>query len=150
MNAIKYIAIMMVKNYNNSDNFTKEDAEMKDKLYGRVSDVIELAKKKELDIQVFPDRFVITKSNDESVLCFKKLNIHRRCMHEKILVDFFFGLKRSNNVVGFVSWFKHMNTENNLKIVKCDGSISVSVMTSKEQPKRLKQFSKHRELVNLN
>lgn len=125
MNVSKFIATLIVKNHNNGSFTSKDDAFMRDRIYPRVSNVIELAKAGRISILCEDDRFIAIDIMDNN---FKPIVIYKKNVHCDKLGDFFFGLQRTKNVTAYLSFFRHINEDQFLEIIMSDGSASVSIV----------------------
>lgn len=127
MNVIKYVTTMLVKNYNNSDKFTEADALLRDRMYSRVSKAIDLAKTLSLDVEVTKEGWrVCDILNPDGEGKFKHITFSKTAPHGKELADFFYGLRRTSNVISFLSYYKHIHEGNFLCVRFYNGSASVS------------------------
>ena len=125
MNVSKFIAALIVKNHNNG-SFNREDANLRDKIYFRVSKAIDLAKDFRLNITVLEDRFIINDFFEE--IDFKPIVIYKKNVYDSNLADFFFGLKRTNNVNSYLSYFRHCHEDKYLQVIEHSNSVEVSIV----------------------
>jgi hypothetical protein len=127
MNVIKYITTMLVKNYNNSTKFTENDALLRDRMYGRVSKAIDLAKTLSLDIEVTREGWKVCDIlNPDGEGKFKHITISKTAVHAKDLADFFYGLRRTSTVISYLSYYKHIHEGNFLCVRFYEGSASIA------------------------
>ena len=126
MNVIKYVTTMLVKNYNNSEKFTEADALLRDRMYSRVSKAIDLAKTLSLDVEVTKEGWrVCDILNPDGEGKFKHITFSKTAPHGRELADFFYGLRRTSNVISFLSYYKHIHEGNFLCVRFYNGSASV-------------------------
>lgn len=126
MNVIKYITTMLVKNYNNSEKFTEADALLRDRMYSRVSKAIDLAKTLSLDVEVTKEGWrVCDILNPDGEGKFKHITFSKTAPHGRELADFFYGLRRTSNVISFLAYYKHIREDNFLCVRFYNGSASV-------------------------
>lgn len=126
MNVIKYVTTMLVKNYNNSEKFTEADALLRDRMYSRVSKAIDLAKTLSLDVEVTKEGWrVCDILNPDGEGKFKHITFSKTAPHGRELADFFYGLRRTSNVISFLAYYKHIREDNFLCVRFYNGSASV-------------------------
>lgn len=137
MNTLKFIAKRIINNHNNDDKFNKNDAHLRNCMYSRLSVLINAAKLGELQIENKDNKVIITNPFDKSYNTKNDISIYKRSKYHKELIDFFMGLTRTNNVIGFLNWFKHINLNNedkhrqdNLIIHRYDNSTSIVAKAS--------------------
>ena len=126
MNVSKFIATLIVKNHNNGVLTSKEDAILRDRMYASISKAIEIAKEGRIRVEKTDEKFIVTDLLGE----LKQLVIYKKHIHCDTLGDFFFGLQRTTNVNGYLSYFRYVNEDHFLEIVLLDGSASVKVVSS--------------------
>ena len=140
MNVIKYVTTMLVKNYNNTDKFTENDALLRDRMYSRVSKAIDLAKTLSLDVEVTKEGWKVCDIlNPDGEGKFKHITFTKTGPHGKELADFFYGLRRTSNVISFLSYYKHIHEGDFLCVRFYNGSVSVSAT----RPQSVKAFNKN-------
>ena len=132
MNVIKYVTTMLVKNYNNSEKFTEADALLRDRMYSRVSKAIDLAKTLSLDVEVTKEGWrVCDILNPDGEGKFKHITFSKTAPHGRELADFFYGLRRTSNVISFLAYYKHIREDNFLCVRFYNGSASVGAAKGK-------------------
>lgn len=125
MNTNKWVATLVTRNHNNSAINTKESADMRNNVYNIISAIINLAKSKSLAIAVKADKFIVGCDTDKMFNPKHGIMVMKGSLHSEDLLDFFYGLKRTNNVTGYLSYYGHTKVETELSINVCNGSTSV-------------------------
>lgn len=132
MNINKFIATSIVKNHNDGI-FLPKDAAIRDKMYFRVGQLINLAKEYHLEVISEDDCFIVQGNCLVTDKTIKPLKIYKKKDSCGVVADFFFGLCRTANVIKYLSWFKHTHEDKFLYMIKCNNSTCTGIVSASQR-----------------